>query len=101
MTDLDWHNITNMEETGGGYEYILDVSPGWMSDEAAEYKSNALVRTGKDGWNWWARRIPRDKKGTSMNDLGEALTKEEALNDGLMALDMMMAKDKLGTQRRE
>ena len=66
-----------------------------MSDEAAEYKSNALVRTGKQGWNWWVRRIPRDKKGKYTQDLGEALTKEEALRDGLKALDSLMVENKL------
>lgn len=89
MTELDWHKCTVKEEEGGGYTFILDVSPGQRSDQAAEYRGQALVRTGREAWNWWARSIPREKgqKWKGRHILGETDSKDEAIEDGLKALD--------------
>lgn len=93
MSELDWHNCTVNEEHGAGYEFILDVCPGWKADQAAEYKGQALVRTGKNAWNWWARCIPKDKKKVAdkpTDILGEAEFRDIAVEDGLKALDQLM-----------
>lgn len=79
---------------GSGYEYLLDLSPGERPDQAAEY-NGALVRTEQPGWIWWARFSSNDKKVKMVfgrdNIFGEAATKEEALRDGMKALDDLKA----------
>jgi len=87
---LDWHAVTSAEEAGVGYEYILDVSPDWVPDQACEFLG-ALVRTGQPGWAWWVRSVGvRNKKGSEdnlfLNETGTALTKEEALAAGCACL---------------
>lgn len=95
MSELDWHNTTSKESDGVGYDFILDVMPGWLSDQAAEH-GEALVRVGRPGWEWWVRYIPQKEKDEHL--FGVAETKEKAMQDGMDALNKLMAKYKLGTR---
>jgi hypothetical protein len=90
MTELDWHNVTSQEAEAAGYEYVLDVSPDVVPDQAAEY-NGALVRTMRPGWAWWARPTSASKN-RAFGDIGTSDTKEEALRDGMAALDRIRAR---------
>lgn len=85
-TELDWHKPTSAELDGAGYEIVLDVTPGITTSEAAEYEG-VLVRIGKPGWEWLARKI---SKKEVWHDLGAAETQAQALADGLEAIRRRM-----------
>jgi len=83
MPVLMFHKPTEAEENGAaGHDLLLDVSPDTVIDEVAEYRG-ALIRTAKPGWAWWARSMSNASPGT----WGSAETKEQAIEDGLEALE--------------
>lgn len=87
---LDWHNATTAEENGTGYDILLDITPEYTTDQAAEYKPGVLVRTSKPAWIWVVRAQKKDEKGKNTGwwfDVGAADTKEQAITDGLAAVD--------------
>lgn len=96
IDDFDWHKMTSAEEDGAGYSFVLDVSEDRVPDVATDYVGT-LIRIAKPGWSWFARQFV-EKKGRrdwAWWEIGQAETKEKAIEDGLRAIDHRKAVIKL------
>jgi hypothetical protein len=97
VDDFDWHKMTSAEEDGVGYTFVLDVSEDTIPDVAADHRGT-LIRIAKPGWSWLAREFV-DKKGRrewTWWDIGQAVARETAIEDGLRAIETRKAVIKLG-----